>query len=504
VTFTEIQTEILDRLNLTSAAATTRIGRAINRLYREVGTSIGLSFMRQTSVTKVVSIGNPEVTFTATEKVLQVWTEDSDGRVSVLDEVMLAALREDGPTDGDSPKRWALKSTASNAVTIRLDRTPETAYTLYASVIAEVTDLSGSTEPGFPESFHDILVEGVLKDELRKMEKPQLARISEETFQRRLSDLRMFVAKSNYMLVRQGENPRSDYGRVTGGGGSSTSLQTSTATITGSWTFDRDPSAPFAVSSGSAVVTNLDADKLDGVEGSDYARISAANTFTNTQLVRHETAAYTQYEDTTDGVAGVVGVGQHILNGASTDTFGIRGANGVDFSGDSGTTRHLRLTNAGILDLLIGQARFPATQNASADANTLDDYKEGVWTPTILPGAGSGITYSVQSGRYTKIGNQVFAQGRLTISGLGTASGSASLDGFPFTSAAGSNLGIVHFGFWSGMTTTVPMLMGLMSSGAATAGLYFSSEAATGAAVLQISDISSSLEIYFSVHYITT
>lgn len=39
-------------------------------------------------------------------------------------------------------------------------------------------------------------------------------------------------------------------------------------TITGLHTFDRDPSAPFAVSANSAVVTNLDADKLDGLDWS--------------------------------------------------------------------------------------------------------------------------------------------------------------------------------------------------------------------------------------------
>jgi hypothetical protein len=42
-------------------------------------------------------------------------------------------------------------------------------------------------------------------------------------------------------------------------------------TVTGLKTFDRDPNPPFAVSSGSAVVTNLDADKLDGV---NYASAS--------------------------------------------------------------------------------------------------------------------------------------------------------------------------------------------------------------------------------------
>ncbi len=41
-------------------------------------------------------------------------------------------------------------------------------------------------------------------------------------------------------------------------------------TITGTWTFDNDPSAPFAVSASSAVVSNLDADKLDGQEGTYY------------------------------------------------------------------------------------------------------------------------------------------------------------------------------------------------------------------------------------------
>ena len=45
---------------------------------------------------------------------------------------------------------------------------------------------------------------------------------------------------------------------------------------------------------------------------------------------------------------------------------------------------------------------FPATQVASSDANTLDDYKEGSWTPTLNSG-----TFSSASCRYTKIGNMV-------------------------------------------------------------------------------------------------
>ena len=50
-----------------------------------------------------------------------------------------------------------------------------------------------------------------------------------------------------------------------------------------------------------------------------------------------------------------------------------------------------------------GGIKFPATQSASADANTLDDYEEGTWTPT-LPNGG---TFYANYARYTRIGQQV-------------------------------------------------------------------------------------------------
>jgi len=51
---------------------------------------------------------------------------------------------------------------------------------------------------------------------------------------------------------------------------------------------------------------------------------------------------------------------------------------------------------------------FPATQSASADANTLDDYEEGTWTPTLnFDIGGTGIVYGTRQGTYTKIGRVV-------------------------------------------------------------------------------------------------
>jgi hypothetical protein len=63
--------------------------------------------------------------------------------------------------------------------------------------------------------------------------------------------------------------------------GSTLITEEDSATIEGLHTFDRDPSAPFAVTASSAVVPNLDADKVDGYEASGLARLDSANTFSH-------------------------------------------------------------------------------------------------------------------------------------------------------------------------------------------------------------------------------
>jgi len=72
---------------------------------------------------------------------------------------------------------------------------------------------------------------------------------------------------------------------------------------------------------------------------------------------------------------------------------------------------------------------FPATQSASTDANTLDDYEEGTWTPSV----GGNATYTAQQGNYVKVGRIVFIQCYITINALGTGSAS-TISGLPFTS----------------------------------------------------------------------
>ena len=81
---------------------------------------------------------------------------------------------------------------------------------------------------------------------------------------------------------------------------------------------------------------------------------------------------------------------------------------------------------------------FPATQSASSNANTLDDYEEGTFTPVVKGTSTAGtVTYVVQIGRYTKIGNRVFFQISVAWNS-GTGTGNLRVDGLPFTNASGT------------------------------------------------------------------
>jgi hypothetical protein len=93
------------------------------------------------------------------------------------------------------------------------------------------------------------------------------------------------------------------------------------------------------------------------------------------------------------------------------------------------------------INLTGGQITFPGTQSASADANTLDDYEEGTWTPSIIS-TGATITLGNAQGYYTKIGNMVFAAAYTSIASItGTTTNSVVLAGLPFTAKTQGNDG---------------------------------------------------------------
>jgi hypothetical protein len=119
-----------------------------------------------------------------------------------------------------------------------------------------------------------------------------------------------------------------------------------------------------------------------------------------------------------------------------------------------GSTASLTLGNVTVSNLITanGGIKFPATQVASADVNTLDDYEEGTFTPT-LGGETTNptVTYTVQTGFYTKIGNVVTVFGKITTTAISGGSGFAIFAGLPFT-IKNANCGAGSFAYYSNIT----------------------------------------------------
>jgi len=134
----------------------------------------------------------------------------------------------------------------------------------------------------------------------------------------------------------------------------------------------------------------------------------------------------------------------------------------IQFGGTVGVTGALNtsstFTSTGALTPSGGIA-FPAAQYSSADANTLDDYEEGTWTPSISFGGGTtGITYASRSGGYIKIGAQVTVWGYISLSNKGSSTGTGYITGFPFTNANASGRAegaTVAFNYWNTFSSNV-------------------------------------------------
>ena len=75
---------------------------------------------------------------------------------------------------------------------------------------------------------------------------------------------------------------------------------------------------------------------------------------------------------------------------------------------------------------------FPASQSASANANTLDDYEEGTFTPVLHAATNDNHTMSTQKGFYTKVGGLVTVACHYVHLSGGSSSGDVTISGFPF------------------------------------------------------------------------
>jgi len=554
MTFTELVQAVMDRCDLTSSDATARVGREINSYYKRVTSTLGLVTARRTTVQQNATPGVRYLTFSGIEKVLSV----QDRSVTPTTFLKMVSVEEidDAAVGTGQPTMAAVYNLAAQAVTVYLDTVPQTAFTLYAEGYDLADTLAGSQTPLFPESFHDVLIEGAVIDERLKQEKLGLAEAARETYDARLSDLRMFLQTSAYQDIHQGKRKGALSAAGSSSGSSSTPNGAASYTQTGLITFDRDPSAPFAVTSGSAKVANLDVDLLDGQDGTAYHDLTQG---TGTLPVAHGGTGATSLtahgvlvgEGTSPIAATAVGGTNTVLHGitgadptfsavveadvtladvvtnnASTARHGFlpkldnnaghflngQGAQ-VQVGLTTGVTGVLPTANGGIsvdiasaaLPLGSGQVTFPAAQNPSAGANVLDDYEEGTWTPVIGGSGGtSGQAYTYQVGTYVKIGKLVIASFNVLLSTKGTITGTVQIQGLPFTVENLANYGpSAMMGAWS--TVTAFVAMNIIGAANTTAGAVAgATTAATALTNITTTDLGNTSAFFGTIIYRAT
>jgi len=126
------------------------------------------------------------------------------------------------------------------------------------------------------------------------------------------------------------------------------------------------------------------------------------------------------------------------------EAFGTNGA--IAFSTGSSVTEAMRILSTGGITF----------NGDTAQANALDDYEEGTFTPAFVS-PGTGAVYSFQLGTYRKVGSVVTVTIYLQLSTVGTGAGNIAVTGLPFATSTGaparySGTGAIHGTSWASDT----------------------------------------------------
>jgi hypothetical protein len=207
-------------------------------------------------------------------------------------------------------------------------------------------------------------------------------------------------------------------------------------------------------------------------------------------------------------MAGILKVDQ--VQSDSNLSFQVAGANvaymnstGLQMTGGQIIAGSNTLINSSGLIYANAGIAFPATQVSSADANTLDDYEEGTWTPSLLFGSAAVGQTGTFAGWYTKIGNQVFATCLINLTAKGSSTGAAYISGLPFTSNSNTNYRAMSSTvIWSSFASTYVYVSGLVTTGSTVIEMLgITAAAASQATNITHSDINNGSAMRVSVTY---
>jgi hypothetical protein len=190
---------------------------------------------------------------------------------------------------------------------------------------------------------------------------------------------------------------------------------------------------------------------------------------------------YIQYDHATDN-----------LLFASALTIGMR----MDSNGNLKTAQSISVGNATPTNSGAG-ITFPAAQNASSDANTLDDYEEGTWTPSV----GGTATYTAQTGQYTKIGNFVKLKFHLNILLLGTGS-ATTISGIPFAPASSDPTIIGGVVCYANNLATAALALGIYAQNGGTINFFTRNTSSTSNTTQMPAVIGNSFDAYCEISYL--
>jgi hypothetical protein len=140
---------------------------------------------------------------------------------------------------------------------------------------------------------------------------------------------------------------------------------------------------------------------------------------------------------------------------------------------------------------------FPATQSASTDANTLDDYEEGTWTISL----GGTTAYQDRSANYVKIGKLVYVQGYIVVNTIGTGS-ATMISGLPF-SAESVSYGSGSSSYFASIATSIVFITPYVYANNPTS-IQFRTLTAAGTTAGNANIFQNGTTVYFALSYTTT
>ena len=139
---------------------------------------------------------------------------------------------------------------------------------------------------------------------------------------------------------------------------------------------------------------------------------------------------------------------------------------------------------------------------SNTDANTLDDYEEGTWTPNLTPGTSGSIGEGTAQGTYTKIGRMVHVQCYIATNAASSPVGRLQCSGFPFTFGSSQGIAVSNV-YNSGLASDPGGHLIVRYDSATTALIDIQESDGTDPAVDASNHIDASTELSFSLAYNT-